>query len=133
MATQLVAAARRGDLIAVRKAIVSSVNLNRADSQGWTPLFHAAHRGHEDAVKILIQAGADVNHGVETGFTALFSAIMGQHVNVVRILLDAGAKIVPVGGIELRGYALHAADGSKRHSLIAMLDEASNPPPKPGS
>jgi ankyrin repeat protein len=105
----------------MRRAVHSGANLNGVDSGGWTPLFHAAHQGHTEGVKLLIQAGADVNHGKETGFTALFSAVLGGHIEVVRALLDAGAEIVPVQGIELRGYSIRA--NSKRHDVIlGMLD-----------
>jgi ankyrin repeat protein len=110
--------------------MLSGADLDCADSQGWTPLFHAAGHGNTEAVKLLIAAGADVNHGVETGFTALFSAVMGQHVETVRTLLAAGARVVPVGGIELRGHAL-LAEPKKREQLIAMLDAVRDQPSKP--
>jgi uncharacterized protein len=117
----LIWAAKRCDLLALRRAIRLGSNLDSVDSGGWTPLFHAAHQGNTEALKLLIQAGADVNHGKETGFTALFSAVLGGHVEVVRILLDAGAEIVPVQGIELRGYSIRA--NSKRHeAILGMLD-----------
>jgi ankyrin repeat protein len=121
MTDSLIWAAKRSDLVAIRRAVRSGANLNGVDSGGWTPLFHAAHQGNTEAVKLLIQAGADVNHGKETGFTALFSAVLGGHVETVRELLHAGAEIVPVQGIELRGYAIRA--NSKRHeAILRMLD-----------
>lgn len=79
----LIRAAKRGDLVALQKAMQSDANLNSVDSQGWTPLFHAAHQGNIEALNLLIQAGADVNHGRERGFTALFSAVMSGHVDAV--------------------------------------------------
>jgi ankyrin repeat protein len=121
MTQSLIWAAKRGDLVALRKAIRSGANLNDVDSSGWTPLFHAAHQGTTEALKELIQAGADVNHGKETGFTALFSAVLSGHVEVVRMLLNAGAEIVPVQGIELRGYSVRV--NSKKHeAILRMLD-----------
>jgi len=118
----LIWAAKRGDLDALRKAIHPDANLNCVDSQGWTPLFHAAGQGSTEALKLLIQAGADVNHGKKTGFTALFSAVMAGHVDAVQVLLDAGAEIVPVQGIELRGFSVRA--NSKHHeTILRMLDE----------
>lgn len=122
MTDSLIWAAKRGDLAALRKAIHPDANLNGVDPQGWTPLFHAAHQGNSEALKLLIQAGADVNHGKETGFTALFSAVLGGHVAAVHVLLNAGAEIVPVQGIELRGYAVRT--NSKHHeAILKMLDE----------
>jgi ankyrin repeat protein len=73
------------------------------------------------ALQLLIDAGADVNHGKETGFTALFSAVGGGHVDAVGLLLDAGAEIVPMQGVELRGYCIQG--NSKRHrAILAMLE-----------
>ena len=118
----MIRAAKRGDVVALRKAINPDADLNAVDSQGWTPLFHAAHQGTTEALNLLIQAGADVNHGNETGFTALFSAVMSGHVEAVQILLNAGAEIFPVQGIEFRGYSIRA--NSRPHeTILRMLDE----------
>jgi len=114
----LIAATKRGDIIALKKAIRERADLNERDVQGWTPLFHAAHTGHLAAVKLLLEAGADVNDGVETGFTALFSAVLAGHVEVVRELLRVGAKVAPVQGIELRG---HSPSSEIRELLDASL------------
>lgn len=125
MSDSLIWAAKRGDLAALKKAILQDANLNAIDSQGWTPLFHAAHQGNVEVLTALIEAGADVNFGKETGFTALFSAVSGGHVGVVRALLNAGAEIVPVQGIELRGYCIQA--NSQRHETIyRMLEQHLN-------
>jgi ankyrin repeat protein len=117
----LIWAAKRSNLVALEAAIRSGANVNSADSQGWTALFHAAHHGNVKALQLLIDAGADVNHGKETGFTALFSAVGSGHVDAVRLLLDAGAEVVPVRGVELRGYCVQR--NSERHrAILTMLD-----------
>lgn len=124
MSDSLIWAAKRGDLAALRNAIRPDANLNIVDSQGWTPLFHAAHQGNVEVLTVLIEAGAEVNFGKETGFTALFSAVSGGHVEAVHTLLNAGAEIVPVRGIELRGYCIQA--NSKKHeTILKLLDEKS--------
>jgi ankyrin repeat protein len=121
MSDSLIWAAKRGDLAALKKAILPDANLNDVDSQGWTPLFHAAHQGNTEVLTLLIEAGADVNFGKGTGFTALFSAVSGGHVEAVQTLLNAGAEIVPVQGIELRGYCIQG--NSERHkAILTMLD-----------
>jgi uncharacterized protein len=124
VANRLISAAKRGDILKLRGALLACVDPNCEDSQGWTPLFHAAHHGNTEVVKLLIQAGADVNHGAQTGFTALFSAVMGGNLDTVRTLLSAGAKVLPVNGIELRGFAR----GKNRPALVVILDEACNLP-----
>jgi uncharacterized protein len=121
VADSLIWAAKRGDLVGLETAIRSAANLNAKDSQGWTALFHAAHNGSTKALQLLIDAGADVNRGRETGFTALFAAVGAGHVDAVRLLLDAGAEIVPVKGVELRGYCIQG--NSERHkAILALLD-----------
>ena len=117
----LIRAAKRNDLVAIRKLIENGANVNGEDIQGWTPLFHAAHRGDIHAIDVLIQSGAEVNHGKETGFTALFSAVLGGHLDAVRMLLRAGAEILPVQGVQLRGYAR----GKHLKAIIAILSETS--------
>lgn len=125
MTDSLLLAAKLGDVVALKRAIASGVDLNQADSQGWTPLFHAAHVGTTEAVELLINAGADVNKGSETGFTALFSAVLAGHVDAVRVLLNAGAVVAPVQGIELRGYAIQQSS-SRHEAILKILDEFSS-------
>jgi len=84
-------------------------------------MFYAAHNGNTKALHLLIDAGAEVNRGRESGFTALFAAVGAGHVDAVRLLLDAGAEIVPVKGVELRGYCIQG--NSERHkTILALLD-----------
>ena len=121
VAGSLIWAAKRGDLVALVAAIRSGADVNCADSQGWSALFHAAHHGNTKALRLLIDAGADVNRGRETGFTALLSAVVGGHVEAVRVLLDAGAEIVPLQSVELRGYCIQG--NSEHHkAILTMLD-----------
>jgi hypothetical protein len=108
-------AAERGDLAALETAVRSGADVNGKDSQGWTALFHAAHHGNTKALQLLIDGGAKVNGGRETGFTALFSAVSGGHVEAVRWLLNSGAEIVPVQGVELRGYCIQ--ENSEHHLM----------------
>ena len=96
---------KRGDLMAVGKALSEGADPSEEDTQGWTPLFHAAAEGNLAILKLLIDVGADVNHGAQNGFTALYSAVLSGHLEIVRELLRAGAMPVPVDTTPLRGYA----------------------------
>jgi ankyrin repeat protein len=116
----LIKAAKYRDLAALNNAIQSGVDLNSADSQGWTALFHAAHRGWREGMRTIIQAGADVNHGSEYGFTALFSAVGSGCLESVQLLVDAGAQVYDVQGGRLTGYA----QAKRRAQIIAVLEQA---------
>ncbi|ABF42432.1 Ankyrin [Candidatus Koribacter versatilis Ellin345] len=120
MTTDLIAAAKRSDMIALREALAKHPQIDAVDVQGWTALFHAAGRGDVAALRLLIDSGANVNHGIETGFTALFAAVLGQHKAVAQLLLESGAKVARMpGGGELRA---HAED----QELKALLGSASS-------
>ena len=47
----------------------AGVDVNKADTDGWTPLPMAAHGGHGDVVKDLFGAGADENKSGADGGT----------------------------------------------------------------
>ena len=123
MESNLIRAIKRRDHSALNAAIQSAGDLEYADSQGWTPLFHAAHRGDVVAIRMLLEAGADVNRGIGQGFTALFSAVMGLHLEAVKVLLDAGAKPVPVQGVALQ-FHVQRRDEQRSQAIIAVLNES---------
>ncbi len=65
--TRLPAAARAGDLEAIRKEIAGGTPVNFA-VYGWgTPLLAAIAGKHPEAVQVLLETGADPNHGFDTG------------------------------------------------------------------
>jgi len=49
---QLLEAAERGDLKAVKALVDNVANINCADRSGWTPIIHAAS-GHHLGISIL--------------------------------------------------------------------------------
>jgi uncharacterized protein len=118
--SNLIKAAKHGDIARLKNAIKSGADLNSTDTQWWTALSHAAHRGWTEGMKVIIEAGADVNHGRETGFTALLSAVSAGHLEAVQMLLEAGAQARDVQGIRLTGYA----QGKKKQQIVALLGEA---------
>jgi uncharacterized protein len=116
-------AAKRGDRVALRKAIDAGADLNTTDVSGWTPLFHAAGRGDVQAMKLLIQAGADVNHGADRNFTPLFAAILGNHLEAIQTLLATGAHVHTSGGDDLSRY-VQDRSSEKGQKIMACLENA---------
>jgi ankyrin repeat protein len=78
------------DLDRVKFLVSKGADVNKADSQGWTPLQSAARQRHDKMIALLIEFGADVNAGDPT---PLVAAVMRDHVPSVKVLLDHGADI----------------------------------------
>lgn len=62
-ASQMIEAARRGDLAGVRACLAAGADANAHDGSGWGPLHMAAMGGHHECVPVaaLIAGGANVN------------------------------------------------------------------------
>ena len=82
--TPLMRAAKRGDVIEVRRLLESGADPN-AGSDFYSPLAVAAARGNTALVSVLLKAGANADwHAVQV-------TAFGNHAKTVRVLLAAGA------------------------------------------
>src|SRR5215813_5986299 len=83
----LIAAAKKGDVEAVKSLIAKGANVNARTNYGATALHFAADRGHLEVVKALVEAGADVNAKDEFyKFTQTMMAMMRQRKEVIAYL-----------------------------------------------
>ncbi len=73
----------------------TALDLNQADSSGWTPLMYAAQAGPPEAVAILLNARADPSRRSNAGETALFAAVssVDQPARKLRLLVSAGLDV----------------------------------------
>ncbi len=83
----LIEAAKRGDLVAVKGFIVNGADTNAKDKNGGTALIFASGNGHIEIVQALLDKGADVNAKTNQGLTALRLASQEGHKEVVQLLL----------------------------------------------
>lgn len=129
---ELFAAARAGDVAAVKAALDRGADVNARFRYGTTALFKAAEKGNTEVVKLLLERGADANvKDTFYGATAIGWAIQNKHVETVRVLLEKGAEGVDdvlgagasEGNIELVRIALDKG-GAKAETLSAALAEA---------
>jgi outer membrane protein assembly factor BamB len=91
----LFAAARSGDVAAVRARLDSGASPNAANRHGTTVLMMAADRGHADVVRLLVERGADVNARDRFfGSSPLELALSGRHTELALWLLARGATDV---------------------------------------
>jgi ankyrin repeat protein len=87
------AAARDGDLAAVRAQLGGGANVNAPDNAGTPALLWAAYNSAPDLVSILLKAGADPNAANPFGVTPLLQASRYGDAATVRALLAGGADI----------------------------------------
>ena len=85
---ELVAAARRGNVLKVRRLLDRGVDPNPKQRTRFAPLIVAAENGFADVVALLVNRGADVNYAFGNRSTVDFA----KDPEVRRILLQAGAR-----------------------------------------
>lgn len=62
------------------------IDIECADTQGWTPLIAAADHGHERVVQVLVEKGANLNAEDKDGLTALDHAWNNGHKEIEKLL-----------------------------------------------
>jgi ankyrin repeat protein len=86
-ANRAVAAAKSGDIVALRQMLREHPWLARAtDLDGRTPLHYAALNGDERMVRLLLARGADRFAKDEAGWTPLRYAIARRHRSIIKLL-----------------------------------------------
>jgi hypothetical protein len=87
------AAARHGDIAAVKNFLDKGTDVNTKTRYGSTALFYACDRGNVELVKFLLERGADPNaRDTFYGATAMTWAADKGHVEIVRLLIEKGSK-----------------------------------------
>jgi len=89
----VVAAARAGDLDAVRKQLSAGADVNVPEADGTSALLWAAYQSSPELVQALLKAGADVNAANSFGVTALLQSARYGDADTMSALLKAGADI----------------------------------------
>lgn len=87
----IVAAAKSGDLEAVRASLARGASTRDAEPDGTTALHWAVQRDEPALVRLLVDAGADVKASNRYGVTPLAVACSSGNARIVETLLEAGA------------------------------------------
>jgi ankyrin repeat protein len=116
MSSELIEAARAGDLDKTRSLLTAGAAIDTRDETGRTPLMLAAHAGNRSLVAALLAAGADVDASADGGWTAISLAVYNAEAkrgfaDVVQALVDAGANIEAPIGYGVRPLMLAAGYG----------------------
>jgi beta-lactamase regulating signal transducer with metallopeptidase domain/ankyrin repeat protein len=115
--TALLAAVRRGDLIAVRALVADGAKVNEATNDG-TPLTLAARTGRADIVNLLLGAGGDADQVTRGDGTPLTNAVLSGDKTIVADLLKKGAD---ANQATTDGTPLILAARTGRADLVKLL------------
>ncbi len=91
--TELLAAARSGDIKKISKELELGVSIESATKDGFTALALAANYGKSDAVVFLISKGAAIETRQKDGYTPFVIACQKNELAVAQILAKAGANV----------------------------------------
>ncbi|EAZ27990.1 hypothetical protein OsJ_11952 [Oryza sativa Japonica Group] len=118
----ILAAARKGQARAVRRAADGGASVEGRDAHGWTPLMRAAFKGRADTVRDLVDRGADMDATDAEGYTALHCAAEAGRADVVDLLLKSGAnaKTTTVKGRS----AAEVAAAAGKSKVVRLLEKA---------
>uniref|UniRef100_A0A673ZAY5 Ankyrin repeat and sterile alpha motif domain containing 1B n=1 Tax=Salmo trutta TaxID=8032 RepID=A0A673ZAY5_SALTR len=97
------------------------LNVNCADSSGYTPLHHASLNGHRDVVLKLLQFEASTNVADSKGCFPLHLAAWRGDVDIVRILVHHGPSHCRVNQQTENGSALHEAALYGKMDVVRLL------------
>jgi Ankyrin repeats (3 copies) len=151
---ELFAAARKGDVAAVKALLDKGADVNAKTNYGATALSYACDKGHVEVVRLLIERGADVNvKDTFYGEVPLGWALSHGHVGVVKLLIEHGAQGkeraliegADSGNVEIVKFALDKGDlkpedmtsalgravKNKHTAIVEMLKKAGAQPPPP--
>ena len=89
----LLMAAERGEIVAVRELVREGARVNWRDHRGRTPLLAATQRNRIDVARFLIQEGADVNAKDLIQDTPFLYAGAEGRTEILKLILGAGPNL----------------------------------------
>ena len=105
------AAARYGNIEAVKQHLAAGTDVSFRNKNGDTPLNYAAFLGHMEIVELLVENGADVNAKGLADWTPLHLAPHNNNEQIVQLLIATGAEMNPYTSPGFGGTPLDVADG----------------------
>ena len=91
--TQLVYAARYGDLEESQHLLDEGADVNLADNSNCTPLRWSSEMDHLKLTEFLLEKGADPNIADDSGITPLWMATELGLLKVCKLLIESGADV----------------------------------------
>jgi len=106
---QLIIAAEKGDIEAVKTLLKKDVYIHAQDREGRCALVAAAYKNHLEIADLLIKAGADVNMKDNTLQSAYLISTIEGYVELLKKTLESGADV-------------HSTDSDNGTGLIRASD-----------
>jgi ankyrin repeat protein len=94
-------------------------DVNKTDTDNWTPLHAAASDGTVESVMVLVKGGADINARDSLRRTPLLLAVLNRSVEKAKALLELGADIKLYD--EYGRGVLHYAVNEANVELLSLL------------
>ncbi|MDR2773974.1 MAG: ankyrin repeat domain-containing protein [Tannerella sp.] len=116
--SELIDAAKGGDVKQVKELLKKGAKVNAADEYGETALMKASFNGNTEIAKLLLEKGAKVNAANEYGETALMKASFNGNTEIAKLLLEKGAK---VNAAEKNGWTALMVASNNGHTETAKL------------
>ncbi|MGA9603654.1 MAG: quinoprotein dehydrogenase-associated putative ABC transporter substrate-binding protein [Methyloceanibacter sp.] len=110
----------------IKFLVSKGADVNKQDSQGYTPLTNAARQRQDKTVKLLIDLKANPNLADGNNMTPVVTAAMRDAVPTLKVLIDAGANVEEPGPEGFRPLALAIAE-SHYEAAKALLEAGANP------
>mmetsp|Transcript_39996 Transcript_39996/g.74557 ORF Transcript_39996/g.74557 Transcript_39996/m.74557 type:complete len:534 (-) Transcript_39996:116-1717(-) len=119
--TELMHAAREGDLERAEALLCAGLPVDSADSCKCTALMYATTYGHVPVARCLIEHAANVNAQSHDRWTPLIAAVYNGHLLTAKYLLTMGANIECA---DERGWTalMHVAFNGKIDILQCLID-----------
>lgn len=121
----LIAAAERGDIVAVQKLLDGGTPVDARDTRGRTALLAATYADKPAVARLLIERGANVNAKDDLQNSAFLLAGAEGRLEILRLTLAAGADLKSVnryGGTALIPAAHHGHVDTVRELLRTRID-----------
>jgi len=128
--TPLQQACMDGNVAELRRLVeVEGIDVNKASTNGPTPLTTATAAGHMSVVRYLVERGADVDKARATSITPLCVAAASGFLSILRFLVEQGADVDKMsdGGalFEAGATPLHHAAKEGHLAVVRYLVEQS--------
>jgi quinoprotein dehydrogenase-associated probable ABC transporter substrate-binding protein len=110
----------------IKFLVSKGADVNKPDSNGYTPLTNAARQRQDKTVKLLIDLGANPNLADGNNMTPIITAAMREAVPTIKVLVGAKANIEEPGPQGFKPLSLALAE-SHYEAAKTLLEAGADP------